>query len=357
MEPSTPRLVQVAVAGRIEQNQERRCVPCRRSPRPYYCTYCWRQACRRRRKPAVHCAKEKRRSATGMRMSRHPPPDPSAGSARSRCCRDGQQQGHHRAATTGKAARSGRLFDRRICLRSGASAAHSGRRRTAIFSSPKAPLDGFGSASGRRANRSEQYLLPICGTVWHRLLSSGTKSAMGLCRQHRFRRSLCLSQRRSGCARACAKLSCRTYRSRPSTRDVVFSPERSDYVRLVGSGSNVGDDMGRLNGAALDWVASHPLGAAWGPETDRADVLAVRPAWQAHRRFRHRHPQLRRHGDRPVEMARSGARLTSATGIGNNLPPDYITRVREGAFYGWPWYYIGGNENPAAHRRAARPQG
>ena len=32
--------------------------------------------------------------------------------------------------------------------------------------------------------------------------------------------------------------------------------------------------------------------------------------------------------------------------IGNNLPPDYITRVREGAFYGWPWYYIGANEDP-----------
>jgi glucose/arabinose dehydrogenase len=33
-------------------------------------------------------------------------------------------------------------------------------------------------------------------------------------------------------------------------------------------------------------------------------------------------------------------------GLGDNLPPDYITRVREGAFYGWPWYYIGANEDP-----------
>ena len=32
---------------------------------------------------------------------------------------------------------------------------------------------------------------------------------------------------------------------------------------------------------------------------------------------------------------------------------DYITRVREGAFYGWPWYYIGANEDP--RHRGARP--
>ncbi len=32
--------------------------------------------------------------------------------------------------------------------------------------------------------------------------------------------------------------------------------------------------------------------------------------------------------------------------LGDNLPPDYITHVEEGGFYGWPWYYIGGNEEP-----------
>ena len=28
------------------------------------------------------------------------------------------------------------------------------------------------------------------------------------------------------------------------------------------------------------------------------------------------------------------------------LPPDYATHVAEGAFYGWPWYYIGAHEDP-----------
>ena len=32
--------------------------------------------------------------------------------------------------------------------------------------------------------------------------------------------------------------------------------------------------------------------------------------------------------------------------IGDNLPPDYITSVKEGGFYGWPWYYTGGHPDP-----------
>jgi glucose/arabinose dehydrogenase len=26
--------------------------------------------------------------------------------------------------------------------------------------------------------------------------------------------------------------------------------------------------------------------------------------------------------------------------------PDYITHVQEGGFYGWPWFYLGGNQDP-----------
>ena len=26
--------------------------------------------------------------------------------------------------------------------------------------------------------------------------------------------------------------------------------------------------------------------------------------------------------------------------------PDYITRVESGAFYGWPWFYMGGHQDP-----------
>ena len=32
--------------------------------------------------------------------------------------------------------------------------------------------------------------------------------------------------------------------------------------------------------------------------------------------------------------------------LGDNVPPDYITHVQEGGFYGWPWYYTGAHQDP-----------
>ena len=31
---------------------------------------------------------------------------------------------------------------------------------------------------------------------------------------------------------------------------------------------------------------------------------------------------------------------------GDNTPFESATAVRDGVFYGWPWYYIGANKNP-----------
>ena len=39
--------------------------------------------------------------------------------------------------------------------------------------------------------------------------------------------------------------------------------------------------------------------------------------------------------------------------LGDNTPFEYATAVSDGAFYGWPWYYIGANENP--RHKGARP--
>jgi glucose/arabinose dehydrogenase len=33
-------------------------------------------------------------------------------------------------------------------------------------------------------------------------------------------------------------------------------------------------------------------------------------------------------------------------GLGDELPPDYVTHVAEGAFYGWPGYYLGDHQDP-----------
>jgi hypothetical protein len=127
------------------------------------------------------------------------------------------------------------------------------------------------------------------------------------------------------------------------TRDVVFSPNGQTMFVSVGSGSNVADDMEKLNGAALQtWMANHPLGATWGPETDRADVLTFDPQGKRMGIFA---TGIRNCVGMAIDP--SNGTLWCSTNerdrIGNNLPPDYVTRVREGAFYGWPWYYIGAN--------------
>jgi glucose/arabinose dehydrogenase len=136
------------------------------------------------------------------------------------------------------------------------------------------------------------------------------------------------------------------------TRDVVFSPDGSKMYVSVGSGSNVGERIGKLDPAALSaFASSHPLGAAWGAETDRADVLVFDPEGKNGRVYATgiRNCVGLAVGPDGVVWCSTNER----DGIGDNVPPDYITRVKEGAFYGWPWYYIGANEDP--RHRGERP--
>lgn len=138
-----------------------------------------------------------------------------------------------------------------------------------------------------------------------------------------------------------------------STRDVQFSPDGKTMYVSVGSGSNVAEAMAKMDGAALQaWRSEHPLGATWGNEADRADVLAFDPDGNNRRIFA---TGIRNCVGLAVQ-ASSGTLWCSTNerdGLGDNLPPDYITRVRQGAFYGWPWYYIGANEDP--RHRGERP--
>jgi glucose/arabinose dehydrogenase len=130
------------------------------------------------------------------------------------------------------------------------------------------------------------------------------------------------------------------------TRDVVFSPDGRTMYVSVGSGSNVGENMERLGTAQVqNWRSDHPLGATWGNENERADVLAFDPQGNNGRIFAT--------GIRNcvgMAVASSTGTVWCSTnerdGLGDNVPPDYITRVREGAYYGWPWYYIGAHEDP-----------
>lgn len=40
--------------------------------------------------------------------------------------------------------------------------------------------------------------------------------------------------------------------------------------------------------------------------------------------------------------------------LGDNLVPDYISRVRPEGFYGWPWFYLGNHVDPSTQRKTCR---
>jgi hypothetical protein len=136
-----------------------------------------------------------------------------------------------------------------------------------------------------------------------------------------------------------------------STRDIVFTKDKRMLIS-VGSAGNDGEAMGSPPGGLKSWSSDRPLGASWGRETDRADVLMFEPDGKPLGVFA---TGLRNCVGLAVDPT-SGEVYCSTNerdGMGDNQVPDYVTRVREGAFYGWPWFYIGDNEDP--HHAGQRP--
>lgn len=136
-----------------------------------------------------------------------------------------------------------------------------------------------------------------------------------------------------------------------STRDVVFARDDSVMLVSVGSAGNDGEGMGEPPGPRGDFIAGHALGASWGPETDRAAVLAFDPEGGGRRLFA---TGIRNCVGMALDPAKGEVwcSVNERDGLGDDLVPDYVTRVREGAFYGWPWFYIGSHQDP--HHLGAR---
>jgi glucose/arabinose dehydrogenase len=137
------------------------------------------------------------------------------------------------------------------------------------------------------------------------------------------------------------------------TRDVAFSPDGKRLFLSVGSGSNVADGLAPENPDTIhDFEAKHGLGASWDNEQNRADVLSFDPDGKDMRVFatgiRNCVTLAFEPGDGSLWCS-----TNERDGLGDNLPPDYVTSVREGAFYGWPWYYIG--DHPDPRHKGERP--
>jgi glucose/arabinose dehydrogenase len=136
-----------------------------------------------------------------------------------------------------------------------------------------------------------------------------------------------------------------------STRDIVFTGDQRMLVS-VGSAGNAGEGMGQPPDEFASYVAAHPLGAAWGDETDRAAVLAFDADGKNQKLYA---TGIRNCVGLAIQPA-TGTPWCSTNerdGLGDDLVPDYVTSVREGGFYGWPWFYIGNHEDP--RHPGARP--
>jgi glucose/arabinose dehydrogenase len=132
-----------------------------------------------------------------------------------------------------------------------------------------------------------------------------------------------------------------------TSRDIAFSPDGAHLYISVGSASNVGETMDKAEQADVKAAEKERgLGAAWGVEAWRADVLVTSPDGKAGlKSFAN---GIRNCAGLTVEPTTGDVwcATNERDSLGDNLPPDYATRVKAGGFYGWPWYYIGNHEDP-----------
>ena len=115
------------------------------------------------------------------------------------------------------------------------------------------------------------------------------------------------------------------------TRNILFSPDGTKMFVSIGSATNVSVETDPRRAAISVYdpdgknhriFASglrNPIGLAWNPKTGEL--------WTA---------------------------VNERDGLGDDLVPDYSTSVKEGGFYGWPYSYIGSNEDP--RRKGENPE-
>jgi glucose/arabinose dehydrogenase len=111
------------------------------------------------------------------------------------------------------------------------------------------------------------------------------------------------------------------------TRDIAFTSDGRVMYISVGSHSN--DDDPDTHSA----------------EENRADILQFNPNGSARRIFAW---GIRNAVGLAVNPT-SGelwASVNERDELGDNLVPDYITHVERNGFYGWPWFYMGGVQDP-----------
>jgi glucose/arabinose dehydrogenase len=108
------------------------------------------------------------------------------------------------------------------------------------------------------------------------------------------------------------------------SRDIQFSLDGKKMFISIGSHENVSDAPEELNRAAILEYNPDASGLrVYASGLRNAVGIAIQP-----------------------ETGALWCSTNERDGLGNDLVPDYITHVQEGGFYGWPWWYMGGNQDP-----------
>jgi glucose/arabinose dehydrogenase len=110
------------------------------------------------------------------------------------------------------------------------------------------------------------------------------------------------------------------------TRDIAFSNDGKKMFVSVGSRSNVHESPSTSEERRANILEYSPDGTGmrfYATGVRNAVGIAVHP-----------------------KTGELWASVNERDGLGDDLVPDYITRVKDGGFYGWPWFYIGPNQDP-----------
>jgi glucose/arabinose dehydrogenase len=110
-----------------------------------------------------------------------------------------------------------------------------------------------------------------------------------------------------------------------TTRDIVFSKDGKSLFLAVGSASNNSDNGREFHRAnILEYTPEGKFVGIYASGIRNPVGLAINP-----------------------ETGELWTSINERDNLGDNLVPDYVTHVARGGFYGWPWFYIGGNQDPA----------
>jgi glucose/arabinose dehydrogenase/mono/diheme cytochrome c family protein len=111
------------------------------------------------------------------------------------------------------------------------------------------------------------------------------------------------------------------------TRDVRFTLDGKKMLVSVGSGSNIDDP---------DTTPA---------EKNRADVLEFNPDGSGMKVYAYGIRNCVGEEINP-KTGELWCSVNERDALGDNLVPDYITSVKPGGFYGWPWWYMGAHQDP-----------